>query len=974
MSIDAGWPELSRRLDRLLDLPETERQAELVRLEGDDAALAARLRALLAHRDAASRDGFLAAPACAPGAADMPRIGTVLGAWTLAEPIGEGGMGVVWRAVRSDGRFEGEAAVKLLQRGAFDRAAVERFRREGAILARLQHPGIARLHDAGLDERGVPYLVLELVHGQRIDHHADGRCLPVRARLALVLQVLDAVAAAHAQLVIHRDLKPSNILVDDSGRTRLLDFGIARLLPGAEGDATVLTREGLFALTPRYAAPEQFDGAGPAGGGSAGGLSTATDVYAVGVVLHELLTGVHPSGGTDSGIVQCLQAAQRGPERLASDWAGRDLPGVEPAVERARQRAATPRSLARALRGDLDAILVKALQPRAADRYPSATAFADDLRRHLDLRPVHARPGALGYRLGRQLRRHAWAVASVAAVVVALVGGALTTAWQARLARTEADRANAVQRFVLDIFRANSQRQADPQRARQTTARELLDLGAERLEHALAGNAEARAQITETLAQMHSELGLTERAAELRKRGVALAEQLHGPGSPELVAALEAWSADLNHLGRLDEREQALARAQAIVSAGPDRPSPQRSALYRLQSEFAQSRNAAEAVRLADLALRDAERLDDRELLYLALVAAGSARLQVDELEAGRTLLERAVAVADACGCPHPSVTLRGRVVLAEAQNRLLEAAAAERSLRRALEDSVRSNGPHHLDTLQVSLRLTHALVNLGRIDEAVALLEPLRPVVDGPRGADEFSGPHLLHALGEALSLQGHHVEAVATLRRAIELRDRSRPGTPFSAWLQETLAQVLVRAGRIDEAQRAAEEAERIERATGTAPGTARWKGVASIFVQLHLARGEYDAARRRAGEVPATTVGERRPTAFDIDLGLYLAQIELETGHDDAAAQRLSVVRSILAVGQRGAELPLLEARRRLLCGRWALAHAPAEAGTHLDRALDLRRRHLGRNVMALDEVNRWLARAGTAQAPADPAGPC
>jgi tetratricopeptide (TPR) repeat protein len=273
-----------------------------------------------------------------------------------------------------------------------------------------------------------------------------------------------------------------------------------------------------------------------------------------------------------------------------------------------------------------------------------------------------------------------------------------------------------------------------------------------------------------------------------------------------------------------------------------------------------------------------------------------------------------------------------------------------------------------------VSLRLARALVNLGRLDEAVALLEPLRPVVDGPGSADEFSGPHLLHVLGDALSLQGRHVEAVATLRRAIELRDRSRPGTPFSAWLQETLSQVLVRAGRIDEAQRAAEEAERIERATGSAPGTARWRGVAGSFVQLHLARGEYDAARRRAGEVPATTVGERRPTAFDIELGMHLAQIELETGHDEAAARHLAAVRAVLAVGQRQVELPLLEARRRLLCGRWALAHAPAEAGTHLDRALDLRRRHLGRNVTALEEANRWLARAGAARAPADPAGPC
>ena len=337
---EENWTVLGPQLDELLSLSELDQARWLADLAQRDAANASQLRSLLSSRDAASRADFLGgvlAPEVIPAQAQA---GDTLGAWRLESLLGESGMGTVWLAERSDGRFEGRAAIKLLRTGLFDASAQARFRREGAILARLHHPGIAPLLDAGISERGQPYLVLEYVQGERIDAFCTAQALSVRARVTLFLQVLDAVAAAHAQLVIHRDIKPSNILVEPGGRVRLLDFGLARL---ADADAAQehLTREGGWALTPEYAAPEQFNG---------GVLSMATDVFALGVLLYELLTGMRPSGLTDPSPLAHLRAALDDRYVLAS--LTRDL-----APDRVK-----------ALRGDLDNILARCLRADPGSR------------------------------------------------------------------------------------------------------------------------------------------------------------------------------------------------------------------------------------------------------------------------------------------------------------------------------------------------------------------------------------------------------------------------------------------------------------------------------------------------------------------------------------------------------------------------------------------------------------------------------
>jgi tetratricopeptide (TPR) repeat protein len=410
----ARWAHLSPIVDELLTLSGDARARRLDELIAQDPATAEDVRALLIARDAASQVAFLEGLAEKAILPPTERAGDTLGAWTLAEVIGEGGMGSVWRARRSDGRFEGEAAVKLLRGSHFDTATQERFRREGAILARLRHPGIAQLLDAGVTVNAQPYLVLELVRGRRIDAWCAQHDLSLRKRIDLFLQALDAVTAAHSQLVIHRDLKPSNIMVDEDGRVKLLDFGIARLLPDEDGETpAALTREGALALTPEYAAPEQFQGRA---------LSMATDVFALGVVLYELLVGTHPSGMPHgASLLDYLRAATQG--------------GFKPASQRA------PRERAPALRSDLDNILDKALRADPMERYSSVAALAEDLRRYLHNEPVSARaPGAL-YRLGKLLRRRPIESALAGLAVLALLIGSGVAIWQAHEAAMARDRA-----------------------------------------------------------------------------------------------------------------------------------------------------------------------------------------------------------------------------------------------------------------------------------------------------------------------------------------------------------------------------------------------------------------------------------------------------------------------------------------------------------------------------------------------------
>jgi serine/threonine-protein kinase len=409
--------------------------------------------------------------------------GMELGPYRLEGQLGQGGMGSVWLARRIDGRFEGVAALKLLNLAIASPALQERFRREGSVLARLDHPGIARLLDAGVSPAGQPYLVLDHVAGIPIDDFVREQGLGIADRISLFFQVLDAVGHAHANLVVHRDLKPSNILVTADGRVKLLDFGIAKLLDAeSTGDRTALTLEGGRVFTPRYAAPEQVRDEP---------LTTATDVYALGVLLYVLVSGRHPTGEKARTPAEMVQALlEKEPARLNL--------------------------------GDLDTVLAKALSKNPRERYQTVAAFADDLHRYLRKEPVSARPSSLAYRTGRFIRRNRAATAAVFGLAVVLVGASLFSLAQARKATRERDaavreseRSDAVLTFQRALLTQIGNR--------SMTMKQILDGGLVMLGDQSAGQPQLKTDVLTTFAGMYWDLGQFSATRELFARVDSLA-------------------------------------------------------------------------------------------------------------------------------------------------------------------------------------------------------------------------------------------------------------------------------------------------------------------------------------------------------------------------------------------------------------------------------------------------------------------
>ena len=435
----ARWQRVSPLLDEILELDAGARAVCLQALREQDARMADDLDAVLGQLDAPDRSAFLERPALLR---EATLAGQTFGAYTVERELGQGGMGSVWLARRTDGRFEGRVAIKFLHAGLLGRGGAERFEREGNILARLAHPNIARLLDAGVAQGGAqPYLVLEYIDGVPIDRYCEDNALDTPARVRLFLDVLAAVAHAHNRLILHRDLKPSNILVTAAGEVKLLDFGIAKLLHDATvpASATEITKAAGRAFTLQYAAPEQLQD---------GDVTTATDVYALGVLLYVLLGGVHPTAAfTTAPLDQMRAVIEAEPKRLSDAVLLNSAGGA----------AAVKLKQARALRGDLDNIVARALKKAPTARYANAALLADDLRRYLNDEPVTARPDAIGYRFAKFLRRHRLGVAAGSVVMLALTVGIGAALWEANEARQQRVQAEGLIEFMLGDLRKKLQ-------------------------------------------------------------------------------------------------------------------------------------------------------------------------------------------------------------------------------------------------------------------------------------------------------------------------------------------------------------------------------------------------------------------------------------------------------------------------------------------------------------------------------------
>ncbi len=527
------WRAAFELFERWQTAPPDARPAVLARLAEEQPELAAALQALVRADAAATRDPHdlsLVLP-------DSDRAGAVIGAWRLERLLGSGGMGEVWLAHRSDALHQGQAAIKLLQAHQRSPVAQARFAAEARLLARLAHPHIARLLDVGIDASGQRHLVLEYVAGEPINRWCAARDSSLAERLRLFLQVCDAVAHAHAHLVVHRDLKPSNILVDGDGQAKLLDFGVAKLLDDSE---EALTCTGLTALTPEYAAPEQLLGEP---------VTVATDVYALGVVLFELLSGERPF----------LWAKSSPLERL------RDVLETEP---RQLSRAG-PSTRAPQLRGDLDHIVAHALQREPRDRYLSVRALANDVQRHLDHQPVQATAPTWRYRAGKFVRRHRAGVAAASVVTLALLGGTAAALWQAgraqdaaREARAEAAKANATREFLLDLFRSVGMGSATARAQLERPVRELVVDAGQRLLDDRQLPPDVKLDLLRTIGRLHARLSLLDSADRMDLEALALARRLHGPQSETALGAAADRVRLLRQLGRSGE---AMALGTEVI-------------------------------------------------------------------------------------------------------------------------------------------------------------------------------------------------------------------------------------------------------------------------------------------------------------------------------------------------------------------------------------------------------------------------
>jgi serine/threonine protein kinase len=797
------WLKASHHLDRLLELPPEARTAGLDELRAEEPDTAEEVEALLAEHQALQAEGFLESPAAVPHVEpSAPKLtGVKVGAYTLLSPIGHGGMGSVWLAARSDGRFEGRVAVKLLNAALVGHSGEKRFKREGTILARLTHPNIARLIDAGVTSTGQPYLVLEYVEGQHIDRYCDERRLGIRERIRLFLDVQAAVVHAHAQLIVHRDLKPSNVLVTSSGQVKLLDFSIAKLIEDEGGpDAhTALTREGVFALTPKYAAPEQVTG---------GRITTATDVYALGVLLFELLTGRHPTAANAQTPAEFVKAvADTAPTRLSSVLAA-DAE-TELAASVALRRATTPQRLRRMLQGDLETIVSKALKRDPEHRYASVGEFADDLRRYLDDQPIWARPDSARYRLAKFAARHRRVVAAAALLLLVLTG--LVGFHTARLAaerdraRLEARKASAVSQLLADLLTG-----ADPYRtpdAKEPTVQNLLDSGADRVARDLRDQPDVQTELLTLIGRTYERMGRPDKALPLLERALDIGRRAFGT-DPRVAQSLNALGVLQRDYGDLAAAERLLSESLAMRRAllGPDNMDVAVT-LVELGRVYEDQGRDAEAEPLLREALAIRRRIFGDEHRETATSKSDLGRLLArrGELAEAEPLLRENLATTERLlGASHPNTAAaKGNLVgVLIAKGELGAAEQLEREAVSTFQATVGTSHPRYLSALNT---LGIVLEIEGRLDQAQALFEQC---VRGASAQLPENHPDVLKYtlnLARVRLARGEEAAAIEpALRRVLQESQRQHAaGDVRIAYAQSQLGAALFAGGRPAEAE---------------------------------------------------------------------------------------------------------------------------------------------------------------------------
>jgi serine/threonine protein kinase/tetratricopeptide (TPR) repeat protein len=786
-----------------------ERAAYLSQACGTDADLRQRVEAML--RDAAEADEFFGPEAAAHGPSVTEGPGTVIGRFKLLQKIGEGGMGVVYMAEQREPVIR-KVALKIIKLGMDTRQVVARFEAERQALALMDHPNIAKVLDGGVTSSGRPYFVMDLVPGLPITQFCDEANLSMHDRLELFLEVCSAIQHAHQKGVIHRDIKPSNILVTlhgDRPVPKVIDFGVAKAIQGRLTEKTLFTQFQQFIGTPAYMSPEQASLSGL-------DIDTRSDIYALGVLLYELLTGRTPFDGNEllqAGLDEMRRTIQEKqpprPSNRISTLQGEDL------TTTARQRHTDPPRLVHLVRGDLDWIVMKALEKDRGRRYETANGLAADIKRHINCQPVVARPPSRLYEFQKTVRRHKFGFAAAALMTVVLVAATGISAWQAIRATRAQAMANqrladseAISQFLSEVFRSPS-----PLRdGRTITVAETLSNATQKLETDLANQPARRAKLQSAIGVTYYGLGLFHEAIPLQEKVRDYYLAASGPESRDTLVATRRVANLYAQVGRLDEAIKMLAQVLTLSrkALGPEDPQTI-SAMSVLAGTYDIAGRWDEALKLRQELLQLRRKINGLEnpITIEAMEELATSYMQLGRLPESIPLGEQVLTLSTKVLGPQSPQTVRCMFTLGASYYSAGRRIDARKLWEQALPLEEKVNGPEHPETLKVMMNLAFAYDDAGRPGDALELRQQALAInrkINGPEHPDTIAA---MQGLAISYDRAGDHDKAVKLLEEAVAL-SRKKVGAkhPLTLSTMGNLSFVLYEAGHLDEARKLGEE----------------------------------------------------------------------------------------------------------------------------------------------------------------------
>jgi eukaryotic-like serine/threonine-protein kinase len=784
------WPAFSALLDEALDVPEIDRPQWLASLGAEHAAVRPWVVKIIASSAGTLETDFMKKPVMDQPTSPEFLPGQQVGPYLLKARLGSGGMGEVWLASRSDGSLNRQVALKLPHTHLLAGVLRRRFERERDILAGLSHPHIAQLYDAGVADAQHPYLAMEWIDGVAINQHCRDKKFSLEVRLDLFLQILDAVAYAHGRLIAHRDLKPSNILVTRDDEVKLLDFGIAKLLvEDTEAGATQLTKIGSCMATPGYAAPEQLAGEP---------ITTAVDLYALGVILHELLTGQRPY--RDKRKI----SAELGDTARASSQIELGHAAFVDGLDN--------KQLRRALSGDLDAIIAKALEADPARRYRSAEAFALDIQLSRQHRPISARHIGPATVTLKFVRRHWIGVTMTLSLLLALIGGSAGIAWQAVRAEREAQRATTIKDFLVGVFRASDPRIAADKPRGEITARELLDVSAPKIESGFAQQPATQIELLGVTADIYRELDETQRSTALYARETELADKTVGAADGHAIDGLLGQAFNANADGDDVRALSLLARADPLIRQAHLDDTALRARWLMMSGEalsiHVERRNVAQASLEKAAALFRIVAPQD-PLYPDALIDLGAISLERSQFAQSAGYYRQAIAVAEA------NLQLEGDLLLANAGLALAlensgDFPGAATAFEHGTRIAARTYGRDSPSYWAIASDRARFLYDRGERQAALSAFETLLQSLPDDRtsfhnASAALEAAQVLRKYGRCLANDGQGARSIQLMEQAQRLFKKSAAHPTDAGLLLLDLGKAYEAGGRIPDAREA-------------------------------------------------------------------------------------------------------------------------------------------------------------------------